>query len=102
MMRTPGPPIRVLSVLAAGSAAVYFWSTALTGRTATELLRGGHNATLSAAPAVEPATATTRVPAPAPRRTPTPRSTRPVAVPVVQPAPQALADAVAYVGSAGS
>ena len=103
MMRTPGPPIRVLSVLAAGSAAVYFWSTALTGRTASELLRGGRDATLSAAPALEPAAP--RLHAfrrPLRRRSATPRPSRPAAAPVVEPAPQALADAVVYVGSTGA
>ena len=55
-MRTPGTPMRLLSLLAAAGAAVYFWSAALAGRTADRAdARRRDGTTLAAKPASEPA-----------------------------------------------
>src|SRR6476660_7481970 len=101
-MRTPGTLIRALSVLAAGGAAVYFWSTALSGRTAAELLRGGSSPTLVAAPATpEPTVRMPRVSPPV-RRPSVPTRPRARVAVTLEPGPAALAEAVAYVRDRGS
>ena len=104
-MRTPGTLIRTLSLLAAAGAAVYFWSAALSGRTAVELLRGGNQATVAAlVVAPKPAPQASHAAAPAPRPTPARRRPlrQPPAITRLEPVPQAIADAIDYVETTGS
>ena len=98
-MRTPGTLIRALSVLAAASAAAYFWSTALTGRTAKELLRGDRNVTRITQPVVTPARPK---PQPAPTQNATPSQPVPQAATQLGPVPIALARALEGLGTAGT
>ena len=101
-MRTPGTLIRFFSLLAAAGAATYFWSVALTGRTARELLRGPGAATPIVAPKV------VHVPPAAPKPSSTPKPPRttarpqPSSRPTLEPVPQAIAESVARVNALGS
>jgi hypothetical protein len=96
LSRTPGTLVRLTTLAVSAAAAAYFWGTALSGRTAGELLRGGPELTSASQPTIEPEFTSPPQTAPAGAR-----PAAPVRRPALEPVPAALAEALARVGAAG-